>query len=101
MLPNQMVAPRVEEDGEAPGVAEGDEMRFAGVVFDVEGGELCDLLAGDGRSVYPFSEGGMEHYNNTPTSAHTLAEYGSWLGLTNMKSTPNTPSCTSASGNPP
>ena len=68
MLPNQMVARRVEKNGKAPRIAEGNEVGFAGVVFDIEGGELCDLLSRNGRLVYSVSEGGMEYYSNTPPS---------------------------------
>ena len=55
MLPNQMVARRVEEDGEAPGVSEGDQMRLPRIVLNVQHGELRDLLSSGRRLVYPVS----------------------------------------------
>ena len=55
MLPNQLVARRVEKDGKAPRISKGDQMRFSREVLDVEDRELRYLLSRDMTSVYPVS----------------------------------------------
>ena len=56
MLPHQVVACRVEEDGEAPWIAKGDQMGFSWVVFHIQNGELGDLLSRELTLVYPVSK---------------------------------------------
>ena len=48
MLPNQMVARRMEENRKAPRVPESDKMRLARIILNVEGGELLDLFSCNG-----------------------------------------------------
>ena len=59
MLPNQIVACRVEEDGKAPRISKGDQMRFSWEVLHIQNGELCDLFSGDLTLVDPVSKRGM------------------------------------------
>lgn len=59
MLPDEVIAAWVEEDGKAPWVPEGDDMRFARVELDVQDLEQCNLLSCGPRLVYPTSEVGM------------------------------------------
>lgn len=55
MLPNQLVARRVEEDRKTPRISKGDQMRLSREVLYVEHSELRYLLARDLTSVYPVS----------------------------------------------
>lgn len=55
MLPHQMVACRVEEDGKAPRVSKSDKVGFAWKELDVERGELNDLFASYCRLVDSLS----------------------------------------------
>lgn len=62
MLAHEVVAGRVEEQGEAPGVAEGDEVGFPREEFDVEDAEEGDLGPGDGGLVDAVAEGGVQDW---------------------------------------
>lgn len=61
VLADQVVAGRVEEDGETPRVAEGDQMRLAREEVDIEDSEYGDLLAGDGGLVETLFHVRREH----------------------------------------
>ena len=55
MLPDQMVARWVEENGKTPGISKGGQVRFSRIVLDVQHGELCDLFACRLALVYSVS----------------------------------------------
>ena len=55
MPPNQVIALRMEQDGEAPRISEGDHTRLSREELDVEHLEQRDLLACLLGLVYPFS----------------------------------------------
>jgi hypothetical protein len=54
VLADEIVAGRMEEDGETPGVSKGDKVGLAREEVNVEDSEDGDLFAGDGRLVETF-----------------------------------------------
>ena len=56
VLPHQMVAAGMIEDGEAPWLAKGDKMRFPGTIFNIEDGKLSNLVASSRRLVYSITQ---------------------------------------------
>lgn len=61
MTSDQVVARGVEQDGEAPGISEGNEVGFAGKVLDVEDFEQGNLFAGHLRLIYAFAKRARKH----------------------------------------
>lgn len=58
----------MEQDGEAPGVAKGDEVGLAGVVVEVHDLEHAYLLLGHLRTIQALCQRGMRHCQRSVTS---------------------------------
>ena len=56
MLPDQIVASRMEEHREAPWISKRNQMALSGVELSVEHLEESNLVANSRRLVYPVSE---------------------------------------------
>lgn len=53
MFPDQVVASRVKEYGEAPGIPECDDLGFSRVEIDVQGSHRYNQIASHLRTVQP------------------------------------------------